>query len=486
MASFAGSGCIGATILRWTANIGQQRHLRSTVNQRFTGHTAVQCSSKQRSSNAQQLAGRAVVVMGLGRFGGGVGVTRWLAEQGAQVTVTDLFTEDQLADALAPLRTLIDQQRLTLRLGGHDEADFTRADLIVANPAVPRPWTNRYLNAARQAGAAITTEVRLLVERLNRQRVIGVTGTAGKSTTAAMIHHALNRLGRRAHLGGNIGGSLLNELGSIQDDDRIVLELSSAMLYWLGAGNGGHGAAGWSPSCAVITNIAPNHLDWHESFEHYRRCKMNIARWQQTGDVLIRGDDLHDDVAPLQLAIPGPHNVTNARTAIAVVQSVIDVDAEAVAIALGDFRGLPHRLQLVREANGLRVYNDSKSTTPEATLRAIESFDDPQHIHLIAGGYDKGVDLSPIARLSSRLAGVYTIGQTGAAIANAAGSASNVQACGDLQHAVQQAMSRMKEGDLLLLSPGCASWDQFVNFEQRGDAFIKHVNEHLERGACGA
>ena len=160
-----------------------------------------------------QFAGRRITVMGLGRFGGGVGVTRWLCSQGASVTVTDLARQDELVEPVELIRSLIEAGQVTLRLGGHREEDFHSADLIVANPAVPRPWENRYLNAARNAGVPITTEIELLVHRLpNRARTIGVTGSVGKSTTTAMIHHILSRLTPPAHLGGNLGGSLLGSL----------------------------------------------------------------------------------------------------------------------------------------------------------------------------------------------------------------------------------------------------------------------------------
>jgi len=144
------------------------------------------------------------------------------------------------------------------------------------------------------------------------------------------------------------------------------------------------------------------------------------------------------------------------------------------------------RLQLVREASGMRFYNDSKSTTPEATGRAVDSFDDPQRIHLIAGGYDKGVDLGSIAKRAAALAGLYAIGTTSMKLVEHAPRDTSVFACDTLDRAVATAIARMKPGDILLLSPGCASWDQFTNFEQRGNAFMQHVEVHFERGACGA
>lgn len=428
-------------------------------------------------------AGQRVTVMGLGRFGGGVGVTRWLVHHGARVLVTDLQPQQDLRKSLAQLSPLIDDGSVHLRLSQHLQTDFTACDLVVANPAVPLPWNNSFLQAARGASVPITTEIRLLVERLNRQRLIGITGTAGKSTTTAMIHHILTGTGTASHLGGNIGGSLLTQLDEIQPHGWIVLELSSAMLYWLGEDVGFDGAVGWSPHVAVLTNIHQNHLDWHGSFSHYKQCKHNIFKYQQSGDHALRGDELEAPTDRIRIQIPRAHNQRNAQMAIDAACAAAKLDPVEAAAVLGDFAGLPHRLQLVAEHEGLRFYNDSKSTTPKATVLAVESFGESSRIHLIAGGYDKGLDLSPIPELAPSLGGLYTIGATGRGIADAAARASCCEFCGTLETAVERAMSKMRTGDVLLLSPGCASWDQFDNYEQRGEAFVKLVTKHFHAHA---
>jgi UDP-N-acetylmuramoylalanine--D-glutamate ligase len=425
------------------------------------------------------LAGRRVTVMGLGRFGGGAGVTRWLVQQGADVLLTDLQTPEQLAEPLAEIADLVSRGCVKLRLGEHNVSDFTTCDLVIANPAVPRPWDNRFLRAAEAADIPITTEIRLLIERLDRARIVGITGSAGKSTTSAMIHHILSRAGHRSALGGNIGGSLLDDLESLHEADWIVLELSSAMLHWLGAGAGWPQAPGFSPLVAVLTNLAPNHLDWHGSFEHYQQSKLNIFRWQRPGNISLRGEEVDRPAAPIDLAIPGAHNQRNAALAITASQSVIDLDWNDAANLLADFPGLPHRLQLVAERDGLRFYNDSKSTTPEATCLAVESFDDASRIHLIAGGYDKGSDLGSIAALAGRIASLTTIGATGHALAQAATAHGRSEHRETLDQAVAAALARMKPGDILLLSPGCASWDQFMNYEARGVAFVRCIEEGI-------
>jgi UDP-N-acetylmuramoylalanine--D-glutamate ligase len=421
------------------------------------------------------VSGARVTVMGLGRFGGGLGVTRWLAARGADVLVTDTAPRERLEEAVSALEPLVSGGAVTFRLGGHNVSDFTTCDLVVANPAVPEPWDDRFLRAARAAGRPITTEIRLLVERLDRRRVIGVTGSAGKSTTAAMIHHLLVRSGRDARLGGNIGGSLLGALEAITPETWIVLELSSAQLHWLGAGAGSDDDEGFSPHVAVLTNIEANHLDWHGTLEHYVASKHNIFAAQRDGDHRITADDLDPAAGDVTLAIPGAHNQRNALMAMIAVERATGLPAADAAPLLADFPGLPHRLQRVAEVGGRACYNDSKATTPGATVLAIDAFERPSLVHLIVGGYDKQIDLAPIADMAPRLGGLYTIGRTGPAIAEQAAGAGTVVECGDLATAVDAAFDRMAERDVLLLSPGCASWDQYDSYEQRGEAFCRLV-----------
>jgi UDP-N-acetylmuramoylalanine--D-glutamate ligase len=223
---------------------------------------------------------------------------------------------------------------------------------------------------------------------------------------------------------------------------------------------------------AVLTNFAPNHLDWHGTLEHYRQCKERIFAYQQPGDHAIRGEALPQAADHIPLAIPGAHNQRNARLAIAAACRAASLDPDCAARSLADFPGLPHRLQLVATCGGMRFFDDSKATTPDAAALAVGAFADPSRVHLIAGGYDKQVDLSAIADLAEHLGGLYTIGATGRAI-NEEGY------CQTLDRAVVAAIDRMADGDVLLLSPGCASWDQFDHYEQRGEAFAAAVHRTL-------
>lgn len=434
------------------------------------------------------LEGRRVLVMGLGRFGGGAGVARFAADEGAEVTVTDLAPPEKLGAGLAAIGDLVDAGRVRLRLGGHDEHDLDRCDVLVVNPAVARPWDHPFVSAARSRGVRLTTEIGLLVERLRARtrRVVGVTGTLGKSTTSAMIHHALTGIGVRSILGGNIGGSLLDRLDGIDDGATVVLELSSAMLWWIG-----ESVPGWSPAVGVVTGFEANHLDWHGTEAHYEASKRLMLDAQHPGDWAVLApkvgywatkEGVHRvgpaDGAPAGMVLPGAHNRDNARLALAAV-AALGHDAARAADAVAGFAGLPHRLQSLGSRRGVLCFNDSKCTTPGAAAMAVGAVRERAGgVHLIAGGADKGVDLSSIAGLE--LAGLYTIGTTGPAIDEAAARAGRrTDACGTLEEAVGRASARARAGEAILLSPGCASWDQFENFERRGEAFARLIDACL-------
>lgn len=436
------------------------------------------------------LEGAHVTVMGLGRFGGGSGVTRWLCSQGAHVLLTDLESEAQLAGPLECLKKEVGTGQVTLRLGGHRETDFASSQLVIANPAVPKPWDNRFLQAARNAGVPVTTEVSLLVSRLPATvRTVAITGSVGKSTTTAMVHAGLCAgLGaHRVFMGGNIGGSLLTAADTMPADACVVLELSSAMLHWLDE------TCTFAPDVAVLTSFSANHIDWHTSLEHYRRSKAHIFAHQRPGKTAVLGPGLQDWAAavrpgvcavhvhaesfPDATAAPGPHNRANASVALAACAALdAGLPRDTTTRAIAGFAGLPHRLEFVGEYAGVKYYNDSKSTTPESLRTALDAVaqDTPSRarVHLITGGYDKKTDLSGVAGLAPSLAAMYTIGQTGPSIADAAARAGGrATPCGTLDRAMVEIRRNTRPGDLVLLSPACASWDQFDNFEERGELF---------------
>ncbi len=474
-----------------------------------------------------------MLVMGLGRFGGGVGVTRWLAARGALITVTDHESAEALHDSIEQLADL----PVNYRLGGHDVADFTAADLVVVNPAVDKE-KSQFVQAARAAGVPITSEMNLFLTRC-AATTVGVTGSVGKSTTAALTHAAVQAgLGRnpnrRCYFGGNIGKSLLSEAAGLTAADIVILELSSFMLE-------DTPQIAWSPHIAVVTNLQPNHLDRHGSMAAYAAAKQNILRYQTSNDIaILNADDMivsrwahltpgrtvrymGRGPNPLPLALPGEHNQANARAALAVVDALGGLDRAAAEAAVCRFPGLPHRLQMVHERLvptgagtrgdaplvgkiNLRWYNDSKATTPGASVTAVEAFA-PRRAIFIVGGYDKKIDLTPLAEaLAGRAAAVAGIGATGQWLVQRVREFGGLrpeqaQYLETLECAAPWALERAaalfgqpsatddaapeREPVSIVLSPGCASWDQFANYEERGNLFTALARDGGDAGTTG-
>lgn len=446
-----------------------------------------------------------VTIMGLGRFGGGAGAARFWARLGSEVTITDLRGRETFEPGLAELEGL----GCRLVLGEHRDEDFVCADVVVANPAVPPG--NRHLAIAREHGAHITTEVATAL-RLLHGPTFGVTGSNGKSTTTALLGHFLREKYPGTRIGGNLGGSLLDSLPRHSPSDPAVLELSSFQLHYLGA-------EGLSPQFAVITNLSPNHLDWHGDRAHYYASKRHILEHQgPEGTAILNGEDSElcawardldqrvglfgradpdtpnaafvvENEARVRVAgcerlgfplaalpLPGRHNLQNALAAV-LAAALFASDLLPVGEALSAFSGLPHRLELVRRAAGISWYNDSIATTPESACAALESFSGPRV--LIAGGSDKGQAFDPLGRTIAR-EGVacVLIGATAAAIARAveaAGGSATVCHAEDLAGAVARAAALCPAGGVVLLSPACASYDMFANFEERGERFRQLV-----------
>jgi UDP-N-acetylmuramoylalanine--D-glutamate ligase len=415
-----------------------------------------------------------VTVLGLGHFGGGIAVSRWLVEQGATVTVVDDAPAERLADSVAQLAGL----PIDFRLG--PDQPLAPADLIVASPAIPPHHPQ--LIAARAAGAAVTTEICLFAERCPAP-VFGVTGTKGKSTTSTLL---ARMLGAETWLGGNIGRSLLADLPAIRPDGRVVLELSSFMLQYLGE-------RAWSPHVAIVTMVTRDHLDWHGSVGGYVDAKRQIVRHQTAGDtaVLNRGDPASVELAaltlghvvyfngegdrPFDLRLPGGHNQLNAQAAFAAAATA-GVTWAAAQAAIADFAGLPHRLEVVADVAGVRWVNDSIATIPEAAVAALGSFPAGRVIQIVGGSGKKALDTAPLcAALAGEAKAVLCIGETGETLAAEVNrrAAGRARACGDLATAVAAARALAVAGDVVLLSPGHPSYDQFVNFQQRGEMYAR-------------
>jgi len=447
--------------------------------------------------------GMRVTVMGLGTFGGGIGAARYCAENGAQVTVTDMKQPEELGGSLDALAGY----GIDFVLGEHRSTDFSGADLVVVSPAVPRE--SRYVQEARNAGVPLTTEIGLFVARCPA-RVCGITGSNGKTTTVSMLESILSATEIPHHTGGNIGGSLLSSLPDISAGETVVLELSSFQLEWLDE-------TGWSPSIAAVLNIMPNHLDRHGTIEAYARAKASIIRHQHSGDtaILVADDPgaygLADDVKGRLVTVgidtggtdfafdegwtiertdtgayrlfdaglvrvPGRHNLLNALTAAACARE-IGVGPDSIAKGIGHFNGIAHRLEFVAETGGVTYYNDSKATTPEAAAAGVAAFDQP--VIPIFGGYDKKVPFEGLARsVAGKIRWAALIGVTAPSLKTALeDSGVATETFPTLDEAVSACANHAHEGDVVLLSPGCASYDMFPNFETRGDAFRRIVLE---------
>ncbi|HID94931.1 MAG TPA: UDP-N-acetylmuramoyl-L-alanine--D-glutamate ligase [Candidatus Latescibacteria bacterium] len=446
------------------------------------------------------LRGRKVTVMGLGLFGGGLGVTCFLVSKGAQVTVTDLRGEKELKESLEALSGL----PVKLKLGGHEEADFRDTDMVVVNPAVPKD--SPYLKIARDNGVPIETEMNLFF-KLCKSPIIGVTGTNGKTTTVALIGEMLRKIEPRTPVGGNIGGSMLDRLDDLSDEVPVVLELSSFQLEDLQTIHK-------SPHIAVVTNLTPNHLDRHGTIENYIKAKKGIilnqtrkdvailnyddtvvSSWKKDckGDVLFfslqhpvdRGAYIENDQIVVgeericrteELLLPGRHSLSNALAAVTVAW-LCKVDSEAIAGVLRGFKALEHRLEFVREVSGVKYYNDSIATTPEATIAALNTV--KGGIILIAGGSDKGLSYVQLARIIvERVKSLLLIGETADQIARLVKEESNrrgrelkICRCASLEEAVRRAEAGSQRGDTVVMSPACASYDMFRNFDERGKRF---------------
>ena len=447
------------------------------------------------------LAGRRVTVMGLGLFGGGVATTRALARAGARVTVTDRRGEAELCESLRALEGL----DLRRRLGGHAREDFEGAEVVVANPAVAP--SNDWLAAARGAGAEVTSETELFLEACPTRAAL-VTGTQGKSTTCHVAASLLSSCGIRARLGGNIGHSLLGELGEMTPGDAVVLELSSYQLEALPADAS---LLARNVAAVGVTNVLADHLERHGSREAYEAAKRRILELAGPGARLVlpaddgrvrawevpaertewfrasgpadlcvadgrfrRGGEELGRAA--DLALPGAFQLDNALCALGLARA-LGAEAVGLAAALGGVRGLAHRLEDLGVFAGHNVWDNGVSTTPDSTVSALEALSAPGveggPVALLCGGRAKTLPLEPLAAAAAaRTSRVVTFGESGPELARALSAGGAEAACaGDLAAAVREVFGRMEGGEALLFSPGCSSFDAFRNFAERAAAF---------------
>lgn len=447
-----------------------------------------------------------VLVVGLARTG--VATSLFCADRGARVTATDSRTEGEIGEAIAKLKSA----GVTLELGGHREKTFLEQDLIIPSPGVPAD--EAHLQVARAKGITVWSEIELAY-RFLKGRLIGITGSNGKTTTASLVEHLLKTAGMQTILAGNIGAPLIGCVDAMRDDTWTVVELSSFQLELIDT---------FRPNIGVFLNLTPDHLDRHHTMEAYGAAKARLFE-KQTGEdaavlnaddaattpyapslprvywfsrkqrvaqgayvraeeIVFRQDGAEEVLLKLEdIPLAGSHNVENVLAA-AVAARLAGAPAAAIAKGVRSFAGVEHRLEFVSEIAGVRYYNDSKATNVDATLKALDAF--PGRILIILGGKDKGSDYTVLQKpLREKAILALLIGAAAEKIENQISGSVALERAETLERAVETASHAAQRGDVVLLAPACASFDQFKNYEQRGQVF-KDLVRQLEKQAAGA
>jgi len=442
--------------------------------------------------------GKRVLVVGLGKSG--VASAIFLKDRGARVSVSDAKTEDQLRSAIPALL----DKGISVETGGHGERTFRDQDLIVVSPGVPTDVPQ--LEKARAHRIPIIGEVEL-ASRFLKGHIIAITGSNGKTTTTALAGEVIGMGGYEVLVGGNIGTPAISLVPDATSDTYNVLEISSFQLESIQT---------FHPQIAVILNITPDHLDRHHSFDAYALAKARIFENQTTQDNAVlnaddptctglagktsahvhwfsrvrevdRGAFLRDgkifsrdeggdqEIMPVSgITLKGAHNLENVLAAVCVGR-IVGCEPHRIRRAVEEFKAVEHRLEYVTTIRGVEYYNDSKATNVDATIKALEAFSGS--IHVILGGKDKGSDYSVLkALLQARAKRVYTIGAAAEKIESQIGGAAPVLRAETLETAVRRAAELAAPGDIVLLAPACASFDQFESYEHRGRVFKEAVH----------
>jgi len=446
-----------------------------------------------------------VAVLGIGISH--IPLIKYLAGIGVDVTAFDRSDEDKLKGVFDDFRGL----DIKYSIGEDYLKNLKGFDVVFKTPGMR--FDVPEIVEARNSGAQITSEMEVFFELCPAQ-IFAVTGSDGKTTTTTLIYNMLKEQGYNCWLGGNIGTPLLDRIDEIKETDKVILELSSFQLHTMTL----------SPQVAVVTNLAPNHLDMHKSMEEYVEAKKNIFLHQSSGDKVILNYDnditrgfskeakgnvvyfsrvnklevgakingemlVYSDSNSIRgivnagdIVIPGVHNIENYLAAIAAVIDYVDVDI--IKKVATTFKGVEHRIELVRELDGIKFYNDSIASSPSRTIAGLNSF--KQKVILIAGGYDKKIPYDVMGEvLVNKVKCLVLIGQTAPKIEKALldeaqktgnGEDITIIKCDTLKEAVEKAYNCAKSGDIITLSPASASFDMFKNFEERGKQFKEYVN----------
>lgn len=424
-----------------------------------------------------------VLILGLGVNQGGLGAAKFFAKNSAQVRVTDLKTEEELEESLKELRNF---ENIEYTLGEHKYSDLDWADLIIRNPAI-KP-DNPFLKYALDKGKRVEMDMGILLEFVKPSQIIGVTGTKGKSTTSTLIYEILKTGLDNVVYAGNIGKSVFDLIDIVDEKSLIVLELSSFHLQAFKD----HQV---SPKYAVITNIYPDHLNYHGTMENYISAKRVIAKYQTSEDVLFlrKGDEIIDteefkkdltakiiyfssDDLPkdLETKLPGEHSRENIAAALAVAKEFGITESEALKV-VKDFKGVEFRLQLIKEWSGIKIYNDTTATNPSAAIQALKSL--PNSI-LIAGGANKNLEFKELANeIENSAKAVYFLdGDATSEIKKSLGENEKVKGTyQDLESLLKDVKENVSDGDVVLFSPGATSFNMFKNEFDRGRKFNQLV-----------
>jgi len=448
-----------------------------------------------------ELKDKKILVVGLAKTG--VAVTRFLAQAGAQVTVTDMRDDEALSDVLAELSDL----DLTLELGRHVPYSFLMADLIVVSPGVPMDI--KPLEMARAQKRRVVSEVEL-ASWFIKAPMVAITGTNGKTTTTTLTGEIFKACGYQTFVGGNIGDPLIDLALSGEEVDRVVVELSSFQL---------EGIESFRPHVAVLLNLTEDHLDRYHSFQEYIDAKLRIFENQGPDDFAVLNIDdplvaacasrLKAQLFPMSrfhelqegisyrdgfitfarkgkvlrfgtdgFKLKGVHNLDNIMASMASTL-LMGCDGDCAYQAVKSFKGLPHRMEFVEEVNGVSYYEDSKGTNVGSVVKSLESFD--SGITLIAGGKDKGGSYEPLAKLvSERVSHLVLIGEARQRMKEALGQLTDTRFADTLEEAVDIARRLTEPGGVVLFSPACSSFDMFKNYEERAERFKAAVRAAKE------
>src|SRR6202451_165826 len=452
--------------------------------------------------NSMELNGKRVLVVGLGKSG--VASALFLKAHGARVTVSDTKSGDELHNEIP---TLLDHG-IAVETGGHGERTFRGQDLIVVSPGVPVDAPA--LVQARNLGEPVIGEIELAARFLPGP-IIAITGSNGKTTTTTLVGEIMTAGGFSALVGGNIGTPAISLAERAKPETVIVLEVSSFQLETIQT---------FRPKVAVVLNVTPDHLDRHRTFEAYVDAKARIfenqgaadyavlnaddptcvalaartkaqvfwfsrqkevqrGAWVREGTILFRDASGQREIMLVsEIPLKGAHNLENVLAAVC-AGVLMGCGPEKIRLAVREFKAVEHRLEFVATIRGVDYYNDSKATNVDATIKALESF--PANLHLILGGKDKGSDYSVLNDLlKQRVKRVYTIGAAAAKIESQA-KGTEIVSAGTLEAAVKRASDAAAPGDIVLLAPACASFDQFESYEHRGQVFKDLVRQLAAR-----